>query len=445
MKGAKKLVFMLISGIVLSLFLTWYPVRGVIGAEQFPYPSLEDRMQGKIATIEQLTGGKVKVGDLIDKTNADLVKDLLPAGVYECIQQGKVIRINQNPPPLEVIPKFFVEATEKNSRDVKMDELGTVYHGDGSNWKGGVPFPEPTTGLEAGANIKYGLLLDDMIQDGKLIFVNKEGKVEKSYRNLGYLMKVNGRLHVPPLGSVPGHEKEMRRKIMGFSAPLEMAGVGQLTIRHYDENKYPDAGFAYVPAFKRTIRQCASTWQQNVGGSDMLWCDAEGISDPFAEWNFKLLGKKYMLLGEFKAPHEMLAKDWTTSGQFTPEVKFDVGQRFPRLGFAVVPAWVVEITPKGEHPYSKKILYITAYPYWQIYYNANCTDAYDVQGKLWKAILAPSGELQVIDGDTYASSWGVYIHDLQTGHSTLSCLKYKLQSGLDIDQMTVKTLVEIGR
>lgn len=446
MNWIKRFCFVFSLSLSLLLFWGYLEERTVLGEEKYPFPSLEERMKGDIATIEELTDGKVKAGDLIDKTNVDLVKELLSPGMYECVQLGMVMRISQNPPPLEMVPKFFIEATEKNSKDVKMDELGTIYHTDGSNWRGGVPFPEATTGLEAAANIKYGLLMDDQIQYGKLMFIDKNGQIEKFYRNLAFLLKINGRLKVPPLGAIPGYENEMRRKVMGFEAPLQMAGVGQLTIRHYDENKYPDAGFVYVPAFKRTIRQCASTWQQNLGGSDLLWCDSEGICDPFKDWNFKLVGKKYMLLGEFKSPIDIVDKDFRRNGEFNPELKWDVGHKFPRLGFSVCPTWIVEATPKIEHPYSKKVLYITAYPYWQIFYQVSVMDDYDVQGNLWKAQFVPSGEIQVIDGDTYASSWGSCTHDLQTGHSTHALMKYKLQSGLTVDgNLTLKTLVEIGR
>lgn len=415
--------------------------------EASSYPDLAARMKGDIATIEELTAGKVKIGDLIDKTKIDLVREYLSPGTIECLKQGMVIRMAVNPKPAEMVPDFFIAATEKNSPGVKMaDEYGTIYMADGSKWKGGVPYPEPKDGLEAATNIKHGIVVDDLEQHGRLFYVSKDGSLEKEYVNNTYLMKLNGRMKVDPIPSVPGYEKELRRKIMGFEHPIEMAGVGQLSIRHYNEIETPDTGFAYVPAFKRTIRQSATTWQENVGGSDYLWCDSEGIADPFDYWKFKLLGKQYMLLPEFNAPASIFHESFDKTGKLDERVKFHVGHKYPEVGFAIVPTWIIEITPRIEHVYSKKILYVAAYPYWQIYFQAALTEAYDPAGELWKCQIEAGSDIKIVDGDPYTIPWGPCVHDLQSGHSTLALLRSEIQKGLTVDKhCTLKTLVQFGR
>jgi len=112
-------------------------------------------------TIEELTKGKVKLGDRIDKTNADLIKEYVSPGVYELIQKGMVMKMGKNPPPEEIVPKFFLEATERNKGQAVMDENRTVYLKDGSLWPGGIPFPDPKNGNEVMANFKYGSTCDD--------------------------------------------------------------------------------------------------------------------------------------------------------------------------------------------------------------------------------------------------------------------------------------------
>ncbi|HNR14246.1 MAG TPA: DUF1329 domain-containing protein [Thermodesulfobacteriota bacterium] len=415
--------------------------------EASAYPDLAARMKGEVATIEELTGGKAKIGDTIDKNNMDLVKEYLSPGMIECLNQGMVIRLGVNPKPTELVPSFFIAATEKNSTGVKMaDEYGTIYMADGSKWKGGVPYPEPKDGLEAATNIKHGMVVDDLEQHGRLFYISKDGSVEKEYVNNTYLMRLNARMVVDPTPAVRGYEKELRRKIMGFEHPIEMAGVGQLSIRHYDEVATPDTGFSYVPAFKRTIRQSATTWQENVGGSDYLWCDSEGIADPFDYWKFKLLGKKYMLLPALKQEASIFHESFDKTGKLNEAVKFTVGRKFPEMNFAIVPTWVVEITPRIEHVYSKKILYVAAYPYWQIYFQAGLTECYDPAGELWKCIVESGSDIKVIDGEPYTIPWGPCVHDLQSGHTTLALLRSIVQQGLTVDRhCTLKTLVQFGR
>ena len=53
--------------------------------------------------------------------------------------------------------------------------------------------------------------------------------------------------------------------------------MGQYAVRYYDSVKTYDAGFTYLPAFKRTIRTSATTWQDNIGGSDTIYGDGEGF------------------------------------------------------------------------------------------------------------------------------------------------------------------------
>ncbi|MCP4681727.1 MAG: DUF1329 domain-containing protein, partial [Desulfobacterales bacterium] len=79
--------------LMLFSLLLILPFPGVlIGAE---VPSAEDVAFGKAAlpTIEALTGGKVKEGDLINKGNMDLVKEFLTEGQAKCIEDGMVMRM----------------------------------------------------------------------------------------------------------------------------------------------------------------------------------------------------------------------------------------------------------------------------------------------------------------------------------------------------------------
>ena len=206
-------------------------------------------------SIEELTSGKVKVGDLITKDNVHLVKDYLTLGVYESVKKGMVLRMAQNVSPDKLIPKDYWDITMKNQGKAVMDENGTVRLADGSPWPGGHPFLKPKTPLEVMANVKFGNAFDDShVPSNIVMYVGRDGTLGKTARMDITEVRSTGRIRIPPIGAVPGHEDTQWRLISVFTTPREMKGMGQLNIRPYDENKNPDEGFAYIPSFKRVIR-----------------------------------------------------------------------------------------------------------------------------------------------------------------------------------------------
>src|SRR3990172_11250856 len=114
--------------IVLIAFLFTLLSPGLlIGAK---IPSIEDVVAEKasLPTIEDLTGGKVKNTDLIDKHNVELVKEYLTAAMYEHVKRGFVLKMETQLPPDQLNPKPFKEATERNRGKAVMDKNGVVYY-----------------------------------------------------------------------------------------------------------------------------------------------------------------------------------------------------------------------------------------------------------------------------------------------------------------------------
>ena len=426
--------------LVAILFIFLCPLRECFSAE----PS------SAIPTIEELTNGKVKVGDSITKDNVDLVKDLLPVGVYELVKRGMVLIIGEHYPLDKLVPKYFVEATNANKGKATIDENGIVRLKDGSLWPGGLPFPEPKTGMEVLANLKYGAAADDIsFKNQWLSFISKEGEIYKKFKQLVAYCNMTHRLKCPPLGAYPGYENENWRRMQSFRDPLDMRGLGQFSIRYYNDTKDSDTGFAYLPAFKRTLRVSATTWQDNIGGSDVLYCDAAGINDPISYWNYKLIGKKFMLTTATKTPLDAKGPCPLSNeeGDFnTKNLKFDVGQKFPRVWWAVTPVYVLEATPKMSHVYGKKVIYMAAPPFWVPWFQTLAQDIYDRQMKLYKAYIAWLGGYICQDGDNYAQWYGFDMNDLQTGHSTrIFAASAQYNTCLDGSSFNLKKMLELGK
>ena len=131
------------------------------------------------------------------------------------------------------------------------------------------------------------------------------------------------------------------------------------------------------------------------------------------------------------------------------KVEWDVGKRFPRLGWTINPVYIVEATPKDKgHLYSKKTLYVND-PYFSSAHTGEMTitDIYDGTGKLWKCWYDwRGGSFTHEDGEHYASTTGFSMHDLQTGHQT-----YFINYLVSIDEdmkpefLSLKKLIQLGR
>jgi hypothetical protein len=408
---------------------------------------LEGNTAYKVApTIEDLTNGKVKIGDLVDKNNVDLVKEYLTLGFYGLVKKGMVMKMGKQIPAERFAIKAHWESTERNRGKAVLTEDKVVLLKDGSLWPGGVPFPEPKTADEVMANFKYGTVNSEYRHEPVwFAYINKKGERYKKVGQIHKTVFTNCRTKLAPLGAWPGYEDVFYKRLSVTTYPLEIKGLGIYQVRYYNEVKNYDTGFIYLPAFKRTMRISSTTWQDNVAGSDMIYGDAAGFFEPQVDWDFKLLkDKKYVLGWEPEAPFPCVDE----KSEFDPRLKFDVGKKFPRVGWCIYPVNVVEATPKKRHIYSKRILYVNAYPYWPSSSNILVADSFDRQGKIWREFDNNNGEytIDMNNNDVYHASFGLIIYDLQTDHSTQVWFRsYTDADNFKPADITLRSLLEVGR
>jgi len=442
MKCSKKKSFNSIFILVVFTSLVFFPLTKGRAIDQ---PTNKEGAVS-IPTIKDLTQGRVKIGDTINKDNVDLVKEYLPTSTYECVKRhGMVLVMGENLPLEKLVPKFFWAATEKNKGKAIVTKSVTVYYEkEGIPWTGGLPFPEPKTGEEVMANVKFGVAVDDVsLHEEKLIYINKKGKVYRTSSALVQYAWTTHRMVCPPLGVYPGMEKEYFRRVQCLISPLEVKGLGQFSIRYYEEDKDEDTGFAYIPAFKRTLRISQTTWLDSAAGSDYTYGDPGCLNEPFAYWKFKLIGKKFMLFPATKPLYEPFLD---SQGDYNPKVIFDGGnQKFVRQAWAVAPVYIVEGLPVIKHIYGKKVFYLWAEPYWVPWFPIEVMDVYDKAMNLWKAYYAFRGGYITIKGENYAQSWGSDMHDLQKGHASRFTYNVGYNEGLDPATFSFQKLLEMGR
>ncbi|HLA28999.1 MAG TPA: DUF1329 domain-containing protein [Syntrophales bacterium] len=411
-------------------------------------PSIEDVVAGKAVppTIEDLTGGKIKNTDLIDKNNVELVKEYLTAAMYVNVKNGMVLKIGKQLPSDQLTPKPFREATDRNRGKAVMDKNGIVYYEKiGTLWQGGIPFPNAKNGLEAMGNYHYGRAWDSYhTYPIEAWYVNSKGENYKTIGQEHMYVKCSARTMLPPFGSIPGYENIYLKRISVTAYPREIAGLGQFTVRYYDMAKTYDTGFAYIPAFKRTIRVSATTWQDNIAGMDMIYGDGDGFQEPYHDWDLKLIEKKWLLVTEPKSPTPMIDE----KGNLSKSVQFDVGKKYPRLGWVIWPSYVVEAIPRFKHIYGKRTVYIPIYPYTFSGGGIIATDCYDRQMRLWKGVVLILGVQQFLNGDPEKSQipWvGFWVGDLQSGHTSQFWANQQLNFRYMPEDITLGTLLQRGR
>ena len=392
---------------------------------------------GEIPTVEKLTGGKAKTGDLITRENVDVVKEWLAPSTYEQVKRGMVLLLAPTTPVEAATPAYFLDATRKHAGLAVMGKNSIVYTKDGGKWPGGFPFPDPKAGDEAMANNKFGSQLfwaDDFRFDVRLDLVNKAGKNYR--RSVMWLRKIEttGRLRTPPLPVIAGYENEAFRVMIGFTEPDDIKGVKQLFIRHYDDTARPDEGYVYTPALKRTRPVPSTNWQESMGGTDMTWGDVQGFLEPLSLWTFKLLGKGHMIMpGQDNPPTKKTSDDGVFLG-----VSLDGGAKFARMQWEVRPVVIVEGRPKGPHIYGKQIFYLD-----ELNWRKGIVERHDRQGKLWKAWTVGGGVLKGKDGINYGVPYYAHQYDLQTDHMTrVTTFAPEFNAGQDINDFSVRKMIE---
>lgn len=351
---------------------------------------------GDRQTIQELTGGKVKPGDVINKSNVALVKDLIPDGYVDMVGKGMELVI-ADPGPWHT-PGFFVEVTKKNMGRAVIDEKDNLRTKEGNWWDGGTPFPDmklddPQAGLKVMYNDLHSYEGDDFTHDEtNPFYVGSDGKLERTIKMSWDRIYLTAREKLDPKPTYAEKYKELMFKQFAYvQEPFDLKGFGNLGIRYNDSTQRDDS-YAYIPAMRRVRRLASAQRFDAFVGSDATLGDFRQLDVPTATWNYKLVSMKPMLA-------MMHGGVWSkTKGTMEEKVlpPFTEGYKFLRVKWEVVPeVYEVECMPKDPKDcpiYTKKVVYIAGiigntapmepvHRTWRTLYSV----AYDISGKLMKS------------------------------------------------------------
>lgn len=331
------------------------PLDKVFAAEE----GLGKAYPDELMSIEMITKGKIKPGDFLSADNVDIVKDLLDPIVFDQVKNdGRRIKIRAT--ETDISRMFPHEAYTKtldnlqNGKKAQFDADGNVVSADGSPWSGGLPFPNPTNGEEAQANMAMSWGRGDYNQYAINDTVyNPDGSRGYSYDLVWAELQVQARTD----GSVFRNMNDLLRlQTVLFTATQDVAGSSFMSVWYYDQRKFPDL-YGYLPQFRR-VRQFPTNqrFEPLIPGVTWFLSDAWAAGDPMRTWGeYKIIERKPML-GAFNSNMPLRNKNWqhTKHGGAKGETYFDVEYE---LAPEVI---VLESKPVGypRAPVGRRLTYI---------------------------------------------------------------------------------------
>ena len=325
--------------------------------------SVEKAYPEELTNIEAYTKGKVKVGDVINKDNIELVQDLVdPMLFWEVTQDNRSFYIAPTDMELEkMYPPYYLDATLRNYGQATFDEKGNVVTKEGKPWIGGAPFPDIETGAQAQMNISISWGRHDNIFFAIPTYaLAPDGDIDYNYDFVWAEQQSCGLVH-PNRGGQPyleGREEWLRYNSLWFTAPNDAKGTAVMNNWHYDQSRFPEF-FGYLPAFKRVRRfPTNQRFEPVIAGLSVFQTDFWAAGDPMLTWsNHKIVGRQPMLMS--------MHYNWHPEHEYWdhPLVGGPKDQTYMYGSKSLIPdVIVVELEPTGfpRAPVSKRRVYFDA-------------------------------------------------------------------------------------
>jgi hypothetical protein len=319
-------------------------------------------------------------GMTIDQHNWQVAESVLPAEILRLVQAGDFAITVQETTDLPVRAPY-VAATAEHFHDVALNGGQKIDH-----YRGGRPFPvlesnDPRAGEKAAWNFRYRDVPDTMEMRGTMEGVNNAGTIDRS--NTGRMRIRYGMHRVGNEENDPQWEARGVRIKASFEslAPSDQEGNMRITIIYDNEAQAYD-DLSYSPQSRRT-RKSYMNMLARMGG---------GRYDVLSEEQppFFFIGYLHEYHWAYKGEQTMLVPGLLRAGHLTYTGK---NNWYPHIPWELRRVVVLECTPKGAHPYSKRIFYLDAQTYIPLYILS-----YDPQGAFVRLSLIVHGNPDFVPG-----------------------------------------------
>jgi hypothetical protein len=238
----------------------------------------------------------LKPGDVLDSSNWELAKDLLPPEVLDHYRTGEYTNpIVDWPADVYTWPPDFRAGSEKNAGqfDVGADG-GIIEKGSGKQpeYVLGFPFPiidaaDPNAGVKVVWNYLYRTWYFGTVHaESQLNFMNPDGldrRVDVEIRYMNY----DG---VPADDKTPNPQNLLTQSLAVLTSPSDVSGTAALTWRYRDPDKR-DSAWSYVPALRRVRQVSPANRSDGFFGSDLAQDDGPFFDGKPEDFTWKLTGE----------------------------------------------------------------------------------------------------------------------------------------------------------
>lgn len=374
-------------------------------------------MAGVSATA---TAGELPEGTVLSAANLDAasqdtfegypISDLLTDSQRLMIREyGLTMRL-AHARPIVVSPDIL-EATSKNAGSVVFDPATKKVSG----FVAGAAFPQiadddPDKAIKLIWNqfwLAPGVGDSQQAATNIGVTVNADSGIERTFEIRPNKIRMDGRWS----GGPPALGDGTLHKVLAdvFVGPRDLAGLGTYA-QSYNDGRLDDI-WAYVKSARRIRRISGGAWMDPIGILDIL-NDDNWILNAYPLWykEYNYLGKRRILANVHQpavpGADPNLRWDFETPPHWNPR------------DLVVEPreVHVIEAVPPPEHPYSRKVLYMEAYPYFPHFYLG---EYYDRKNELWRIANQGFGEMTMGDGKPgFFTTFLLYV-DVQRERATL--------------------------
>jgi hypothetical protein len=250
-----------------------------------------------VAAVQEEVAAGLKVGDMLDQSNAQLAKDLLPAEILKHYEKGEYHnRIVSYPTGNAHWEKSFMEATEKNGTQLDVDARGTIIEkGSGKQppYVYGIPFPlVDAKDPHAAVKIVWNQFLAYWYGGSSY---NRTLVAMMSRKGLDRGIVADGWFHFLD-GQTPKYRENnpmnLQSQFLGVVLkPADLQGTASLSWRYRDPDKR-DSVWAFVPALRRVRAVSPANRSDGYLGSDISGDDGFLFDGKPEDFEWKLVGKR---------------------------------------------------------------------------------------------------------------------------------------------------------
>jgi hypothetical protein len=414
---------------------------------------------------------ELKPGDVLDKSNWQEAKGLMPDAILKRFAGGQHIsKIVELPPEALRFGKKFLERTEANQQLYDVDDRGVWIEKSTGTWPhyhpGGLPFAHiDPNDPKAPYKIIYNFLnssgpVDDVDLFLNMYWVDEKG-LNRSIDFVGQLMIYASRW----TGPIPNPEEVAYKQLVYGAAPYDVVGLASLKWAYLDPDQWHSL-WAYIPALRRVRRLASSNTSDSVFGSH--WS-----SDDFVLFNGKVQYFDWKLVGTQDAlvPYTLPSpKYWerTDHGLLLPANEnaaimpwpgksklFDQsGQNWAgaawwptNMHLTKRPVWILEIRAKDPYyGYGRQYLWVDR-ELFRAYYK----EVYNRAGEYWKTMLLGGGQALTRDGEfhTLQADYAVAIDEHFPETNVILPLRegydIRVNVGLNADGFSQQNMTRVGK